>query len=99
VGHDASTPPRSTSKPIFRAHCERQYHPEQDNGGSIVEQALAFDEDSEPLGRAEALEERDYGDRIGRGDDAAEVAIAKSRTTTSSRCTRCSADSTDERPL
>ena len=45
---------------------------EQDDGGAIVQQALALEQDRQPFGRADAAEQADHGDRIGRGDDGAE---------------------------
>ena len=36
-----------------------------------LQQRLALDERAERLGRAELLEQRDHGDRVGRGEDGA----------------------------
>ena len=45
---------------------------EEDRGGAVVEQALGFDEEAEAAGHARFLDERDDGNRVGRGDQRAE---------------------------
>ena len=42
------------------------------DGGGVVEQALALDQDRQPARRAEVAEDADHGDRIGGGDDGAQ---------------------------
>jgi hypothetical protein len=54
------------------AENEREHEREDDDGGPVVEQALALDENGETLRGAQSLEERDDGDRVRRCDEGSE---------------------------
>ena len=63
-----------------RHHVERQR--EEDDRGAVVEQALALEQDAQPVRRPKALEHPDDRNRVGGGDERSEdhgVPPAKSR--------------------